>query len=55
MVSARKPDTLTGAMRVRNFLKNGVFCRALFRASAKINHPVLLVFSAIFFVTERVS
>jgi hypothetical protein len=25
------------------------------RASAKINHPVLLVFSAIFFVTERVS
>jgi hypothetical protein len=29
MVSARKPDTLTGAMRVRNFLKNGVFCRAL--------------------------
>jgi phosphoglycolate phosphatase len=32
MVSARKPDTLTGAMRVRNFLKNGVFCRALLKA-----------------------
>jgi hypothetical protein len=27
----------------------------ILRASAKINHPVLLVFSAIFFVTERVS
>jgi hypothetical protein len=25
------------------------------RASARINHPVLLVFSVIFFVTERVS
>jgi len=25
------------------------------RASARANHPVLLVFSAIFFVTERVS
>jgi hypothetical protein len=34
---------------------HGIFIEKVFRASARINHPVLLVFSAVFFVTEKVT